>query len=260
MPLGNENQMFKNTKTLLTATVALFSVTATQAAFLPSQDTYTYESIAKPAENDRYYSLPISISGNGLPASFWCSMITTSWTNGQPMARNGVQAGYITLTDLSTCAIQMPKNMTAGTYKATLSYQGQSQTYSFIYKDNEPILAGNLNAEYKSGEQIFISFSKLYSKLAPVNLPNDLSARYVAGDDYLIVEGSILTESTKQLSFQVYDLESDQKIDVSFTVIAPEKPEEKPDDEDNKSACNTIPKPNNGAKFVFRYRTGAICS
>ncbi|ANG95796.1 hypothetical protein A8A54_04420 [Brucella pseudogrignonensis] len=252
--------MFKNTKTILTATLALLSVTVAQSAFLPSQDTYNYESIAKPAENDRYYSLPISISGNGLPASFWCGGITTNWKNGQPFARNGVQAGYITLTGISTCAIQMPKNMTAGMYEATLSYQGQSQTYSFIYKDNEPILAGNQNAEYKSGDQIYISFSKPYSKLVPINLPDNLSARYITGDDYIVVEGSITSESTTQNSFQVYDLESDQKIDVNFTVTAPEKPEEKPDDVGNKTACNTTPKPNNGAKFVFRYRTGAMCS
>ncbi len=33
----------------------------------------------------------------------------------------------------------------------------------------------------------------------------------------------------------------------------------KPDD-DEKTACKAMPVPANGAKFVFRYRTGAICS
>ncbi|WP_139974658.1 hypothetical protein [Ochrobactrum sp. CGA5] len=37
----------------------------------------------------------------------------------------------------------------------------------------------------------------------------------------------------------------------------PEKP--KPEDEE-KTACKPAPMPANGAKFVFRYRTGSICS
>lgn len=40
-------------------------------------------------------------------------------------------------------------------------------------------------------------------------------------------------------------------------VAEPEKP--KPEDEE-KTACKPAPMPANGAKFVFRYRTGSICS
>ncbi|MFD1792444.1 hypothetical protein ACFSE0_12525 [Ochrobactrum teleogrylli] len=249
--------MFKNPKALLTATVALFSVTATQAAFLPTQDTYTYESTANPASDDVYYLLPFSISGNSLPASLWCSMVSANWKYGQPIARNGVQAGYITLTDISTCALRMPKNMAAGMYEVTLGWQGQSKTYSFIYKDNELISTTNLKNSYKSGEPISIVFSKPYSSLASQNVPRELP---VKNTSYLMtIEGSISPEKTTSYTFQVIDLQSEQKIDVNFTVIAPEKPEEKPEG-DNKITCNTFSAPASGAKFVFRYPIGRACS
>ncbi|MBO1024742.1 hypothetical protein IPU75_08430 [Ochrobactrum sp. SD129] len=253
--------MFKNTKIVLTATIALLPITAAQSAFLPIQDTYTYESVAEPATEDLYYQLPFSISGVVAPTAFWCALVNVEWKGSQPLARNRIQAGNRGLSkDGSTCFIIMPKNMASGMYEATLSYQGQSQTYSFIYKDNEPIQVVNQNSEYKSGDQIYISFNKPYSKLVPLNLSSELTARNIGGDDYLVVEGSISSETTSHYTFQVYDLESDQKIDVNFTVTAPEKPEEEPDDGDNKIACNTTHKPKNGANFVFRYRTGAICS